>query len=106
MRPRVALLFLTFLGAFAAVVVRLFFLQCLPNDALDKLRKAQYTTVVQLPPQRGTILDRKGEELATSVTAQSLYADPSLVKTPRKLSKKLSEMLGGDKKEFYPLLIG
>jgi len=36
-----------------------FYLQCLPNAALDRLKKVQYMTVVSLPSQRGKILDRK-----------------------------------------------
>jgi cell division protein FtsI (penicillin-binding protein 3) len=86
------------------IVIRLVYLQVLPNPVLERLKKSQYMTVVQIPPQRGKILDRKGEELATSVTAQSLYADATLVVNPRKLARKLAPLLEIKERDiFYSL---
>ena len=94
MKSRVIVLFLFFASLLVLVALRFFYLQLIPNQALERLRKNQYLTIVSLPPQRGKILDRRGEELATSVASNSLYADPSLVKSPRSLARKLSPLLG------------
>ncbi len=104
MKARVIIFVISLLACFGAVIGRLTYIQLLPNSVLDHLKKSQYMTIVQIPPQRGKILDRRGEELATSVSSQSLYADPSLITSPRKLSKKLSKLLDLKEKDLYLLL--
>jgi cell division protein FtsI (penicillin-binding protein 3) len=101
MKSRVVLLVLFFVLLFGAVIARIFYLQILPNQALERLKKNQYTTMVQLPSQRGKILDRREEELATSVASQSLYADPGMIKAPRHLARQLAKILGLNFKELY-----
>ncbi|MDZ4678033.1 MAG: penicillin-binding transpeptidase domain-containing protein [Oligoflexia bacterium] len=105
MKSRIVLLVIAFLGLFSLLVARAFYLQLLPQENLERLRKNQYTTVVTLPPQRGKILDRNGVDLATSITSQSLYADPTLIEKPKRLAKKLAPLIGMSVREVYEKLI-
>jgi len=93
MITRITLFFAFFLALVGSLMMRSFMVQVLPNTALGKLQKRQYMAVMTLPAQRGSILDRQGEELASSVAAESLYADPTGIEQPRRLSKKLAPLL-------------
>lgn len=57
--------------------------------------------MVKLSSRRGDILDRNGQELAVSVTAYSLFADPKIIKDPYAAAKKLSKMFGVSFKSIY-----
>lgn len=76
------------------LVLRAAFLQLVPDARLDRLRDRQFQTVISLQARRGSVLDRKGRELAMSMTSYSLYADPKLIKSYRKVARKLSPMIG------------
>jgi cell division protein FtsI (penicillin-binding protein 3) len=94
MRSRVIILVIFFSSLLSIITVRLVFLQLLPNAPLERLQKTQYSRTLVIPAQRGKILDRNGGELATSISSQSLFADPTEIKAPRKLAKRLSQTLG------------
>jgi cell division protein FtsI (penicillin-binding protein 3) len=70
------------------------YLQLTPQARLENFRHQQFERVVTLQPRRGDILDRNGLELATSVTAYSVFVDPSLVKKKGKTAKGLARLLG------------
>ena len=49
---------------------------------------------VDAPPvNRADIIDRNGNLLATSLTTQSLYADPKLISRPDEVARKLTQVL-------------
>jgi cell division protein FtsI (penicillin-binding protein 3) len=104
MKLRVVIFVISLLTCLGAIVARLTYVQLLPNSDLEHLKKSQYMTIVQIPPQRGKILDRRGEELATSINSQSLYADASLITSPRKVSKKLAALLDLKEKDLFNIL--
>ncbi len=74
--------------------LRASYLLLLPQPRLEAFRQRQFERVVTLTPRRGDILDRHGNELATSVTAFSIFVDPSLVKRPVATAKALARILG------------
>lgn len=84
-------------GAFAILwtflVLRGAQLQFIPHEQIQSRQEKQFQTVVKLQARRGAILDRKGRELALSVKAYSLYADPAQIDKPRELSRKLANKL-------------
>ena len=88
-----ALLAALFLG-FAAIVVRLAFLQVHDARAYDDLAFNQRVRSVELPPRRGAILDRDGERLALSLSAKDVYADPRYVENPAKTAARIAPILG------------
>src|SRR6218665_166385 len=48
---------------------------------------------------RGSIVDRDGELMATSLRMASVYADATLVRDPAVLAKQLSKILTGEKEK-------
>ncbi|MPZ53862.1 MAG: hypothetical protein GEU79_14210 [Acidimicrobiia bacterium] len=71
-----------FVLAWVGLGYRLFQVQVVKADELRELGDRQRMVERTLPPQRGTIFDRNGDLLATTVDAQSIYAVPNEVKDP------------------------
>ena len=77
-----------------ALVFRAGWLQLFPDHRLQALQDRQFQTVITLQARRGAIVDHGGRELALSMTAYSLYADPKLLESRKKLSHRLAKVLG------------
>src|SRR5512143_1585768 len=67
---------------FVAVLLRVTLLQTVDAASLRLAGKEQRTTEMVLKAHRGTIFDREGEDLALSVPARSIIANPKLVLDP------------------------
>ncbi len=93
MRSRILILFSCFLMLWGIIIVRAGMLQMVPDSRLDNLKRRQFETSIQIRSRRGAILDRQGNELAASVPAYSLFADPKLIKDPYGLAIQLSKKL-------------
>jgi cell division protein FtsI (penicillin-binding protein 3) len=91
MRSRILLLFSCFLVLWGVLIVRAGALQMLPDSRLDNLKKRQFETSLQIRTRRGAIVDRHGNELAASVPAYSLFADPKMITDSSRLAKRLSK---------------
>ncbi|MFO0712326.1 MAG: penicillin-binding transpeptidase domain-containing protein [Sandaracinus sp.] len=76
MRVRMALLCVLLLAGAAAVLARAYRLQVIEGDEHRATAEHQQLRDVRLAPRRGTIFDRHGAELAVSVDADSVYANP------------------------------
>ena len=68
-------------------------LQFFPDKRLTAVKKQNFEKLIRLKPRRGIIYDRNGRELAISIAAKSLFADPFLIKDPYATTKKLSQLL-------------
>ncbi|MEM7645954.1 MAG: penicillin-binding protein [Pseudomonadota bacterium] len=91
-----------FVGSlFSLLVIRGAFLQLIPNPQLESIKSKQFNRIVKLGSRRGDIFDRDGKELATSVTAYSLFADPKIIKDPYAAAKKLSRHFKVPFRSFY-----
>ncbi len=100
------LILILFVGSlWILLVVRALQLQVLPNEKLAKVQSKQSHTAITLSPRRGFILDRNGVELAASVTAYSVFADPKWIENPQQTAKKLAYYLGGSWKKLQKKLI-
>jgi cell division protein FtsI (penicillin-binding protein 3) len=93
-----------FVAAFLLVVGRGYHLHVVQAPKLQDRADQQRQRVVELAPQRGSILDRNGDPLALSLDAQSLYVDPVLIKEPKKVAARLAGVLGMEKQELVELL--
>jgi len=92
---RLAAIFGAMMLAFAAILVRLAFLQVSGQAAELKERALdQRVRTVLLPAERGQILDRDGDRLALSTPAIDVYADPRYVIDPWTTASRLSPLLG------------
>jgi cell division protein FtsI/penicillin-binding protein 2 len=91
---RIGLLFAGFLLCFLIVIVRAFWLQGVEGSKLASEAISQQTETVTVPGLRGSLLDRKGHELAASEDAATIYATPYQVKDPPKAARELAPILG------------
>lgn len=101
MRTRLNFVLFFFGLLFLTLFFRAAFLQIIPDDRLKKLQTRLFQTTVHLDPRRGAITDRHGRDLAISFSAQSLYADPQLIKEPRRTSRMLGKILGAAPQMIY-----
>jgi cell division protein FtsI (penicillin-binding protein 3) len=92
-RRLLALLILSIL-AFLAISGRLVVLQVFDAGSLDQAAARQRLTVIDLPATRGRIVDRNLDDLALSVPARAIWADPRLVKDKKATAARLSRLLG------------
>jgi cell division protein FtsI (penicillin-binding protein 3) len=92
-RRLLALLILSIL-AFLAISGRLVVLQVFDAGSLDQAAARQRLTVIDLPATRGRIFDRNLGDLALSVPARAIWADPRLVKDRKATAARLSGILG------------
>ena len=92
-RRLLALLILSVL-AFLAISGRLVVLQVFDAGSLDQAAARQRLTVIDLPATRGRIFDRNLNDLAISVPARAIWADPRLVKDKPRTAARLAKALG------------
>ncbi len=101
MNARITFVCFVLLGFYVTFVFRGALLNFFPDQRLITAKKKNFETVIKLKPRRGIIYDRHGRELAITVAAQSLFADPSLIQNPRLTAKKLSHLLQRPYRKIY-----
>ena len=90
---RVGLLFALFAIAFCGVLLRAAWLQTVKGGEFSADARSQQTATVAVPGIRGSILDSRGEGLAVSEDAATVFATPYQVEDPEKTAEKLYELL-------------
>ncbi|HYH27256.1 MAG TPA: penicillin-binding protein 2, partial [Actinomycetota bacterium] len=90
---RLGSLFLILAVCFASVAARLITLQLRDSDDYAALARDQRVRRIVIPPTRGTIVDRNGAELAMSLPAVSVYADPRQVTDSAGSARLLAPLL-------------
>ena len=99
-RRRLALCMAIFFGLFVVLGVRLFYLQCIAAEDLQRRAQAQWTSESVIRPTRGQILDRNGTTLAQSATAYTVCASPRQVSDPERFAEILAPVLEMDAPEI------
>lgn len=92
--PRLQVIIGFFGLCFGAILVRLLIVQVIQHSHLSEVAARQYTRHLTLPPERGRILDRHGNELATSVPVPSAYVIPQELENPEAAAQKVAKVLG------------
>ncbi len=92
-RRRLALCMALFLGLFTALTGRLFQLQVIDAEELQRRAQSQWTSESAIQPTRGRILDRNGAVLAQSATAYTASVSPRQVTDPARFAAILSPVL-------------
>ena len=90
---RVIGLFAVMALSLSALAVRLVLLQVRDGATYEALAMEQRVRRIALPAERGTIYDRSMHELALSLPAKAIFADPALVQDPAGTTARLSEIL-------------
>jgi cell division protein FtsI (penicillin-binding protein 3) len=80
--------------AFGGVAARLVLLQIRNGRAYTSLAAEQRVRHVSLPAARGTLFDRSMHELALSLPAKAVFADPALVTDAAGAASRLAPLLG------------
>jgi len=90
---RSRLLLCVFVGGFILLLGRAVYLQGLNNDFLQAKGESRYSRVIEIPANRGRILDRNGEALAISTPVKSIWAMPDEAHPSKRQLARLSALL-------------
>jgi cell division protein FtsI (penicillin-binding protein 3) len=87
-------------AAFVALALRAFWLQTWTNEYLQRQGEARYGRTLEIPANRGKIVDRTGAVLATSLPARAIWADPDDVVATREELSSLARLLGMERRDL------
>jgi cell division protein FtsI (penicillin-binding protein 3) len=96
-RRILTMLVVTALGL-SAVVVRLTQVQAMSASRYERRGVDQRVRTITLAAERGSIFDRRGIDLALSVSEQTVWANPRVVDDPAAYAAKLAPVLKVDQK--------
>lgn len=88
-----------------ALALRLWWLQVEQHDHYAEKAVEQQQGVIVLDPPRGTIFDARGRQLALSVEAFSVAADPRRVEDPEATADALAPVLRADRDRLLEKLL-
>jgi cell division protein FtsI (penicillin-binding protein 3) len=79
--------------AFLGLAARAAYIQVYANDFFQRQGEVRFARTLELPANRGRILDRNGLILASSVPSPSIWAIPEDVEMDRAQTQKLAKLL-------------
>jgi cell division protein FtsI (penicillin-binding protein 3) len=91
-------------AAFLAIGIKLVLIQGVQSSHYLAAGASEWEQSVNLPAQRGGILDRDGNELAMSIPQTTIYADPHQVSNPPAEASALSPILSMPPRTLETLL--
>ena len=97
-------LLVLFVFGFSGILVRLVQLQVRDAPSYRALARDQRVRTITLPPVRGSLFDRNRDELALSLPAKAVYADPRLVSRPAATARIVADKLKLDFADVYSAL--
>lgn len=96
------------LAAFGGIAAlwsgRLLYLQVAKADEYSRMAEASRTVSYDVPARRGTIYDRNGNVLATSVDATTVYVNPREVSDPQGVAAALADAFDGTQDDYRELV--
>lgn len=97
---RIGFLFLIFVAALGAGLLRAAWLGAVRAPALKRAAATQQVQTIDLPAPRGTITDRRGNVLAVSESASDVSATPYIVRDPLRAAQQLAPLLGASEQDL------
>jgi cell division protein FtsI (penicillin-binding protein 3) len=88
-RVRMALVVTLLVGGLSAVVGRVYYLQTVQAKDLQEMSTDQTSRSIEMEAKRGSILDRRGVEMAVTVEVPSIFARPGDMQNPRLAARRL-----------------
>jgi cell division protein FtsI (penicillin-binding protein 3) len=101
---RLVALFAVLAMGLVGVGVRLVTLQLNQGTRYRALAEEQRVRRIRLVPERGSMLDRSMHELALSLPARAVYADPRAIIDPEGTARQLAPLLGVHEPQLVNLL--
>ncbi len=98
------IIFIVFVALALVFFARLLYLQVIVSEEYSSQAQASRTISFDISARRGTIYDRNGVVLATSVDATTVYCDPSEITDVSYAAAKIAETLGGKASDYTDVL--
>ncbi|MBQ6841248.1 MAG: stage V sporulation protein D [Bacilli bacterium] len=98
---RMRYVFLGVIILLIAVIFKVFYIQVFSYDKLKSLSDSLYSRELPIAADRGEIIDRNGNVLATNITTTSLVLVPRQILDKEKVAKDLAEILNVSYEEMY-----
>lgn len=100
-RKRLIFVLIVGLVAFGIFIVRLGYVQLFMNSWLTQKALDSWSREIPYEAERGDILDRNGNILATNVSRPTILIVPKQIRNPAKTAEKLSQILNVSKEVVY-----
>lgn len=97
---RIRFVFLVCIIILIAIIIKVFYIQVFTYEKLNSLAESLWSRELPIKADRGLIVDRNGEILATNITTVSLVVVPGQINDPEKVAKDLSDILKSDYKDM------
>lgn len=97
---RIRFIFLVSIVILIAIIIKVFYIQVFAYEKLNTLAESLWSRELPIKADRGKIVDRNGEVLATNVTTVSLVVVPGQIDDPKRVAKDLSDILGTDHQDM------
>ncbi|QDG54777.1 PASTA domain-containing protein [Persicimonas caeni] len=88
-RVRMAFVITLLVCGLAAVIGRVYYLQTVQAADLQEMSVDQTARKIKVKAKRGSILDRRGVELAVTIEVPSIFARPKQIENPRLAARRL-----------------
>jgi cell division protein FtsI/penicillin-binding protein 2 len=92
--------FVLLMVLFFALSARLIWIQGFRQQHYSQLAEKIHRRRLVLQPERGNITDRRRREIASTIEAKTLFANPQIVPTKPETARKIAAIMGGDF-QFY-----
>ena len=100
-RWKIMALALVMVCAAAGLVSRAYYLQIVRHDFFYTKSLQQSRQAVEIRPERGEILDSRGNKLAISLESESVYVQPHKIVSKKKAARKLARILPFSSRQIY-----
>lgn len=93
---RIRFVFIISIIILIAIIIKVFYIQVFSYDKLSNLAESLWSRELPIKADRGLIIDRNGEVLATNITTVSLVVVPGQINDAEAVAKDLSDILNTD----------
>lgn len=93
---RIRFVFIISVIILIAIIIKVFYIQVFSYEKLNSLAESLWSRELPIKADRGLIVDRKGEILATNITTVSLVVVPGQIDDPERVAKDLANILNTD----------
>ena len=93
---RIRFVFIISIIILIAIIIKVFYIQVFAYEKLNHLAESLWSRELPIKADRGEIVDRNGNVLASNVTTVSLVVVPGQIDDAEKVARDLADILGTD----------